>query len=428
VTGDAKMQNSPDYFPELHHTELERYAGLWVQDYEDIPIIKVVLYHYHSSLMEKYGRRYPNMRHLLYVVSFEISGLNLSPYKTKAQIVRTKEGIAIIDPPEKMELPWRDFIDKFDNVNDHPYPKSRFIYTGFERVYLNQPSLEFHKNWLFCVSEPGELPNNVAKEPQWVLWSAEEANSQNNHVSYKQGENQQSSAKKDLPEGYIGRFEDKKDGIWEITHKGKTVHYKNSKGLKYIAMLLDRPNETIPSLTMIIDGEVRPEPTGAELRNIVEHTIPENTETHAESKNIKELSVRTEGDMMSEVKLDGDELRAIQRALQSLYDRAIVSSDERLQGQFDEMKGHYENTEGLFVKVNDDGKVKVEQRQKIIQDAEKARQSIQKAINGAYAKMGKAQNHPDLLNFLRSHIVTGTFCSYQVDEALPHKWDIDWQL
>lgn len=160
-------ENNPKNFLQLHFDELQKYAKPWAEENPDVPIVRIHLYRYRYTKTETIvQRKDPARRKVQYVVVFEIPGLDLELY-------RERHFLYSDDILEK--LPWRDFMDKCDNVSDHFYPKSPFIYPMLELVYKESPQSDFHRNWIFiAVPSEGPLPKYVDDTVFWVLWKAKE--------------------------------------------------------------------------------------------------------------------------------------------------------------------------------------------------------------------------------------------------------------
>lgn len=74
-------KNNSYYFPKLELRQLRHYAKLWRDDYSDsdVPIVRIVLYKYHSKYTKYWKMKNPDLREAGYVITFEVSGLTIDP-------------------------------------------------------------------------------------------------------------------------------------------------------------------------------------------------------------------------------------------------------------------------------------------------------------------------------------------------------------
>lgn len=168
----GKIMTQQQNFRGLCIDELRKYARLWVEDFQNIPITSVTLYEYHSRWSPYFKRCDQDLRCPLYVVVFEIPGLKWpSTHKESKNWPLTEEDICA---PSLLDgHPWRDFLEKLDNVPGCRFQRnSHFLYPGFECVYNNPPlKSTWWQDWLFvAVDNVDSLPKFVDRHgPTLIL-------------------------------------------------------------------------------------------------------------------------------------------------------------------------------------------------------------------------------------------------------------------
>jgi hypothetical protein len=158
--------------------ELRKFARRWVEGFPDVPIQRIALYEYHFRWSQRQKRRNQDLRSPLYVVVFEIPGLQWPPTSSgSTNWPPTIEEINTAYPAEKNQHPWKDFLDEVDNIPGQRFKEnSYFIYAGFDKVYDTTPASKWQQEWLFvAVDDVNVLPEYVDRNgPSIVLLPLEQ--------------------------------------------------------------------------------------------------------------------------------------------------------------------------------------------------------------------------------------------------------------
>jgi hypothetical protein len=180
---------------------------------------------------------------------------------------------------------------------------------------------------------------------------------------------------------------------WAFHYAGETARLRDSKGLRYLARLLRNPGQELHALDLVVgDGGAavgrRPEP---------------------------ELNRIGAGD--AGAMLDPQAKAAYRRRLEDLreeIDEATVFNDlvraERAQQEMDFLLAELSAAVGLGGRDR-----------KAASDAERARQSVTRAIKSAVERLGEV--HVPLGDHLRTTVRTGIFSSYMPDPRAPITWE-----
>jgi tetratricopeptide (TPR) repeat protein len=182
---------------------------------------------------------------------------------------------------------------------------------------------------------------------------------------------------------------------WTLAYQGATCRLKDSKGLHYIACLLQAPGRTLHAL---------------ELATLVRAGQPCATAAEA----VPDLAVTVPGDLGGV--LDAPAKTAYKRRLcelqgeleeaQQFHDLARATA---VQAEIDMF------THELVIALGLGGRDR-----KVGSTAERARSAVTKAIKTVVQKI--RQHHPALGHHLATHLKTGTFCQYLPDPTQPIPW------
>ena len=182
---------------------------------------------------------------------------------------------------------------------------------------------------------------------------------------------------------------------WAFHYEGHIARLRDSKGLRYLARLLRNPGQEVHALDFVVGGGGA---GGASGR------APE-----------PELSRTGAGD--AGAVLDPQAKAAYRRRLEDLrdeLDEATYNNDvgraARAQEEMDFLLDELSAAVGLGGRDR-----------KAASDAERARQSVTRAIKGAIERLGEA--HAPLGDHLRSTVRTGIYSSYVPDPRTPITWE-----
>jgi tetratricopeptide (TPR) repeat protein len=176
---------------------------------------------------------------------------------------------------------------------------------------------------------------------------------------------------------------------WSIAFEGDTFRLRDSKGLRYLAVLLGRPGREVLAIDLVSGGPAGPGPSREDA-----------------------LSVETGGGEM----LDRQARDAYRRRLEDLQDALSEAESwgdaERASRAREEMDFLARE---LAAGVGLGGRPR-----KAPSASERARQSVTKAIKGALPRI--SEQSPALGAHLETTVRTGTFCSYTPDPRAPIAW------
>jgi hypothetical protein len=182
---------------------------------------------------------------------------------------------------------------------------------------------------------------------------------------------------------------------WAFHYEGQVARLRDSKGLRYLARLLRNPGQEVHALDFVVGGDGAGTGSGRAAE-------PELSRTGA-------------GD--AGAMLDPQAKAAYRRRLEDLrdeLDEATYNNDvgraARAQEEMDFLLAELSAAVGLGGRDR-----------KAASDAERARQSVTRAIKGAIERLGEA--HAPLGDHLRSTVRTGIFSSYVPDPRAPINWE-----
>jgi hypothetical protein len=137
-------QDNLKYFPRLNIDKLKIIAKRWADDYDDVPIDRIVLYPY-ASKYQKYFNTFVEKK---YVIIFEISAEDeIYGLVGKARLdhdMAVVRGEVPSDPLYKFILATEQYTSI---IQDKKF--LAFITKDFEDVYLKEPNENFRSEWMF---------------------------------------------------------------------------------------------------------------------------------------------------------------------------------------------------------------------------------------------------------------------------------------
>jgi hypothetical protein len=191
---------------------------------------------------------------------------------------------------------------------------------------------------------------------------------------------------------------------WTITFAGETCRLRDNRGMRYLAQLLQRPNEELHALQIAADdgaqGAAQLEPSS---RGMVSELVD------AAEKPLTGFS--DAGDMLDPQARAAykQRLADLQAELEEAREFNDIGRGEALQEEIDFLARELSHAVGFGGRVRKAGSV-----------AERARVNVTKALKAATKQIGKV--HPALGHHLQQTIRTGTYCSYTPDPSLPITW------
>ena len=196
----------------------------------------------------------------------------------------------------------------------------------------------------------------------------------------------------------------KEGGFWTISYKGQTIHLKDSKGLQYLALLLQHPGREWRAID-ILRHFIHPSPDAIAQ---VYSKIPQE---ELEEEHLTLADLGDAGPMM-DARAEHQykcRLRELQAELAEAERCNDLERTSQARGEIDFITQHLKAASGLGGR-----------ERRIGSSAERARTSVTKAINTALNKIGKASSA--LGHHLSKSISTGLICSYTPDPDDPICW------
>jgi hypothetical protein len=183
----------------------------------------------------------------------------------------------------------------------------------------------------------------------------------------------------------------RRDGAqWNIMYQGKAFRMKDSRGIRYLAHLLQYPHQEFHVLDLASSNHVGERPTGDAA--VVDHTAVEVLDPKARAQYAHRL----------------DDLREEYRDAERCND---LGRSAKTQQEIEEI------TRELSASLGFGGR-----RRGFASNAERARVAVRKRIRAAIGQIRDL--NAELGRHLSAAIATGNFCSYRPDPQHP----IDWQF
>lgn len=197
----------------------------------------------------------------------------------------------------------------------------------------------------------------------------------------------------------VGRFVREGD-VWVIEFGGRTTRLTDAKGLRYLARLLASPGREIPAIDLASNGPDTSTREAAFGRGTAFGTAVAGGVANAEP--VLDATARTAyKSRLLELQEEIDEAESF-----GDRQRAALRREE-----FEAIASELTAATGLG------GRARV-----MGSPAERARQSVTKAIRGALERIGSAD--PDLGAHLEHAVRTGAFCSYAPDPRSQQRWTV----
>jgi hypothetical protein len=185
---------------------------------------------------------------------------------------------------------------------------------------------------------------------------------------------------------------------WSIAYDGDRCRLRDTKGLRYLALLLARPGRELHALELVATAEGR-EPAGG-----------------TGARELAELGLEAPGPGDAGELLDAQARVAYKRRLDELeeeLDEAEAGSDPeraaRAREERDVIAAELARALGLGGRARRSGS-----------PAERSRQSVTKAIKLAVDRIGRSC--PTLARYLEATVHTGLLCRYEPDPRAPIAW------
>jgi hypothetical protein len=196
----------------------------------------------------------------------------------------------------------------------------------------------------------------------------------------------------------------KEGDFWTIRYKGQPIHLKDSKGLQYLALLLQHPGREWRAID-ILRHFVRPsaDPMAQAYSRMPQGQLEEEHLTIADLGDAGPMM-----DAQAEHQYKG-RLRELKAELAEAERCNDIERASQARGEIDFITQHLKAASGLGGRERRMGSA-----------AERARTSVTKAITAALKKISMA--NPALGHHLAKSISTGLMCSYTPDPDDPICW------
>lgn len=193
----------------------------------------------------------------------------------------------------------------------------------------------------------------------------------------------------------------KEGDIWTVAFEGKVCRLKDTKGLRYVALLLRHPDQEIHSID--VEAGLQSDPsTNARARAVA-------TEAGLHVGPLGDAGDTLDARARVEYRQRLAELREEIEEAERLNDAGRLAQAREELGDIEEQLA------GAFGLGGD-------RSRPTASPAERARLNISRAVKAALLSLG--QHHPPLRKYLQRTIKTGTFCCYTPDPRAR----IDWQF
>jgi tetratricopeptide (TPR) repeat protein len=192
--------------------------------------------------------------------------------------------------------------------------------------------------------------------------------------------------------------------FWTVCFEGATSRIRDSKGMRYLRLLLGNPGQEFHVLALVADVDGARAGSGAATR--------------MSDAALERLGMHRAAAGDAGLVLDA-QARAAYRTrmaeLQAEHEEAEAANDtgrrDRVAAEIDFLERELANAVGLGGRGRRAGS-----------PAERARLSVTRAVRAAIARMAAA--NPALGDHLDSAVHTGTFCSYAPDPRVPTTWQV----
>jgi non-specific serine/threonine protein kinase len=185
--------------------------------------------------------------------------------------------------------------------------------------------------------------------------------------------------------------------VWAFSFDGNTIHIRDSKGVRCLAVLLASPGVEVHSLEL---GGSAPDPAARGRANVQEGLSAGGSD---------DAGPLLDSEAKAAYRRRLDELREDLEEAESFNDpeRAAKAREE-----MDFLSRELAGAVGLG-----------ERDRKAASNAERARVAVTKAVRATLKRIGEMD--PNLGQELAATIRTGTFCSYEPDRRRPVSWEVE---
>jgi hypothetical protein len=274
----------------------------------------------------------------------------------------------------------------------HEVLDSKFLLQSYPNVICVPPALreeELHvaKAILELAKSGSEPKKSVLPETKADVGQQEEDVSQHNNYEFSPSVN-----------------------TWKISFEGKIIYPQDSKGFKYIHYLLNNPVKEFATLVLVREiNKLLP----LKDNDIYGNMDKEQREGQLLEENLGRSLMRNTSDILDK-KAIGQYLERIEEIDEELADTEILKSDKTIT--------ELEKEKEQLQKQLTSGQSKDGTHRKFIDEAEKARKSVSKAINESLYKINDERSgHLALWKHFKNTLTIGTSCSYKPETPIPWK-------
>ncbi len=192
--------------------------------------------------------------------------------------------------------------------------------------------------------------------------------------------------------------------FWTVCFDGSTSRIRDSKGMRYLCLLLGNPGQEFHVLALVADVDgTRGGPAGAaRMSDAALERLGMHRAASGDAGLVLDAQARASyRARMAELEAERDEAEAAND----------VGRHDRVAEEIEFLERELANAVGLGGRGRRAGS-----------PAERARLSVTRAVRAAIARMAAA--NPALGNHLDSAVHTGTFCSYAPDPRVPTTWQV----
>lgn len=384
--------NPPNYFKELDTEVLEAFCKTVVNKFDEVPFEKISLFRYSHPLFNT--PEYADWFRYKYAIVFEIRN-----YKGLSDLPQYKE--------------FKKAIDYWSDVK-------RFILLGadnyFPNVYKKEPVKDCNNEWIFFLKTiDEEMPIGVLEDDMhWILFSRKQGKEIPENKTRPEAIKPflcEAGTKIDLPAVIES---DKPDlqkhanvfcfcgNNWYVKCNGKSDTIKDSKGMRYIAFLLDSPSKF----------------SSLDLERLVCGNQSEYNKDYSE---MSPKQLEKEGLSQDELYFGGmtqEDKEKLKDAAWEVWERAKSKNQKDVEA-WEDCKNHLDRKYGC-IPCEKNNELKFIFKKRFKTEANRVRLRVSKNIETAIAKI-KASNF-ELAEHLsnKANLHTGNVLWYKRDP------DIDW--
>ena len=414
-----------DEFPELDLTQLKKYAKKWIVKYPMIQIVRILLHRIptrgQEAFRDKKNSSWPTAK---YAVIFEFSNCDELSIKNIWKTIQSfpfwkKVRIEPHIVQRLIKISFRNFLGKIElgqkpyllNINDDCF---RF-FQDVNQLHSNKKPHPFIDAVFFRRVYTERIPRgkDIDGHDLRAEWYFRTVHVSDNYLeSYTFNENikiiYQKLVKKDYKRIQSETDKHKNAFIFRgdyctVIYNGVDKDLKITKGLKFIALLIERKDEKISAhfLERLAEGS----------------QIGERQQKAEEIKNVQ-----------SDYKIqDYQDLKVIKNAVYKLIEQRDKCQSEGENDEYIEVKTKLKKLinlyadDGLQIKIEED-KVKIYKNKRLIPEAKKSYNRVYISIHRAIKKI--ESKLPLLAKHLKNNIRKGSFYIYSTDEDAEVNWFI----